>query len=239
VKLLHVFFTAVFLTLIFLCNDVRLAVASGAHALVDLATINPRIVLDIKYATTDNFTGQQIYPAPRCFLLKPVAQALNAMQKELEVEGLGLKVFDGWRPMAAQRLMWKIQLDKFNGDVEKTQKFVSPPSKGGRHTRGTAVDLTIINTRTGKEVAMPTPFDSFDKKASPRATVRDGLTSLQIKNREKLADIAARHGFIRHHPSEWWHKDYRGWDSKKADGSDVYPPREETFEELAASGDRP
>src|SRR5439155_2084266 len=78
----------------------------GAHDLVDITTINPRIRLDIRYATTNNFTHQKVYPSARCCMRKSVAQKLNKVQQELEALGYGLLIWDGYRPLSVQRMFW-------------------------------------------------------------------------------------------------------------------------------------
>src|SRR5262245_4740390 len=103
--------------------------------LVDLQQSIPGVVLDIRYATTNNFTGQRLYPNARCALRKQTAAKLRDVQTDLAAEGLGLKVFDGYRPLSVQKLMWKIVPD---------DKYVANPAKGSRHNRGAAVDLTLI-----------------------------------------------------------------------------------------------
>jgi D-alanyl-D-alanine dipeptidase len=132
-------------------------------------------------------------------LLKEVALHLRDVQEELGVMGLGLKIWDGFRPVAAQWKFWELVPD---------ERYVSDPRKGGRHTRGTAVDLTLI-TKDGQELSMPSAFDDFSEKAH-----RDyaGATKEEIKNRELLQKIMEKHGFIGL-PTEWWHFDLAGWES--------------------------
>ena len=165
--------------------------------LVDLSSIAPNILIDLRYATKDNFTGKVIYDFKRCFLIEKAALALDQVQKELEPYGLGLKVWDGYRPIAAQWKLWEICPD---------ERYVSDPKKGGRHTRGTAVDLTLV-TKTGQELPMPTPFDDFSEKAHrdyPNASVEE------IKNRDFLRKLMEKHGFASV-STEWWHFDLIGW----------------------------
>lgn len=170
--------------------------------LVDVAKLNPKICVDVKYATADNFTKQIVYDSPRCFLLAEVAEAVNNVQKELEKEGLGLKIWDGYRPLSAQWKLWNIVSD---------ERYVSDPRKGGRHTRGTAVDLTIISA-DGTELEMGTGFDDFTCKAHRDCT----KVSQEAKsNRKKLEDIMVKYGF-EPFQFEWWHFDYKGWEQCKS-----------------------
>lgn len=173
-----------------------------ASELVDIQSFIPKIQVDLKYATTDNFTGQIVYNFHRCLLLKAAALRLRDVQAELETVGLGLKVWDGFRPVAAQWKFWELVSD---------ERYVSDPRKGGRHTRGTAVDLTLI-TKEGQELLMPSDFDDFSEKAQQDYA---GASEEAIKNREFLREVMERHGFIGF-PTEWWHFDLIGWQN--------YPP---------------
>jgi len=168
-----------------------------ASELVDIQTIIPTIQIDLKYATKDNFTGQIVYNFSCCLLHKDAALKLRDVQAEFESRGLGLKVWDGFRPMEAQWKFWKLVPD---------ERYVSDPRKGGRHTRGTAVDLTLV-TKAGQELLMPSAFDDFSEKAH-----RDymGASEEAIRNRELLQEVMERHGFIGI-PTEWWHFDLIGW----------------------------
>lgn len=170
--------------------------------LVDIKQINHHIKVDLKYATPDNFTGQIVYNFDYCLLLKPVALQLSKVQEELEKMSLGLKVWDGYRPPAAQWKFWELVPD---------ERFVSDPRKGGRHTRGTAVDLTLI-TKEGVELLMPSAFDEFSEKAHC-----DYMNTSQeaIKNRSLLRAVMEKNGFIGI-ATEWWHYDFVGWEN--------YPP---------------
>jgi len=173
--------------------------------LVDIQTLIPNIQVDLKYATAANFTGQIVYNFQCCLLLKEAALQLSEVQTELEALDLGLKVWDGFRPMAAQWKFWELLPD---------ERYVSDPRKGGRHTRGTAVDLTLI-TKDGQELLMPSGFDDFSEKAH-----QDYMEASDeaIRNREFLREIMERHGFI-NLPTEWWHFDLIGWQN--------YPPVDE------------
>ncbi len=158
----------------------------------------PTIVFDLKYATTDNFTHQQVYETPSCYARIEVINALQKVQVELAKHGLGLKIWDAYRPWQAQCKFWELVPDEM---------YVSDPRKGGRHTKGTAIDVTLVDLATGEELEMPTEFDDFTVKA--HSTYAD-LTPQVLANRSLLKNIMEKHGF-KVARTEWWHYDYKGW----------------------------
>lgn len=165
---------------------------------VDIKTINPNIVLDIRYATTNNFLKKKLYTVPKCALRKKVAEKLSAVQNELETVGLSLKVYDCYRPLSVTKQMWEVLPD---------ENYVANPERGSRHNRGAAVDLTIVDKKTGKELEMPTEFDAFTEKAH-----RDNLTTTPESraNSKLLEMVMQKHGFVSL-MSEWWHFDSDDW----------------------------
>jgi D-alanyl-D-alanine dipeptidase len=171
-----------------------------AHPLgkvVDIKEVSPRIIVDMKYATEDNFTKKRLYDSNTCFLRKSVAVKLDAVQKELEKMNLGLKVWDCYRPLAVQRILWAILPD---------ERYVANPENGSRHNRASAVDVTLVDSH-GNELQMPTGFDDF----SPRAHHHyQDLPDQTIRNRELLKGLMEKAGFI---PlsEEWWHYDDEKW----------------------------
>jgi D-alanyl-D-alanine dipeptidase len=166
--------------------------------LINLETFVPGLILDIRYATTHNFTGEQIYKMARAYARKPVAEALKKIQTELKPQGLGIKIFDGYRPYKATVKFYEVYHDT---------TYVASPYRGSRHNRGCALDLTLIDLKTGKELQMPTGYDSFKKEAWPSTPVADPLIR---KNRQTLINIMQKHGF-KVNGSEWWHYDFIGW----------------------------
>lgn len=166
--------------------------------LVDLERSINGIVLDIRYATTNNFTKQKIYSQAKAYVRKPVFEALKKVQDSLASHHLGLKIFDGYRPYTATEKMYKII---------PNPTFVANPRHGSRHNRGCSVDLTLINLADGKELQMPSDFDDFSEKAHPKYAK---LPKEVIRNRSLLFNIMAHFGFT-HNPNEWWHFDYMGW----------------------------
>jgi D-alanyl-D-alanine dipeptidase len=170
-----------------------------ASELFDVELVIPQILIELKYATADNFTREIVYNFHRCLLLKEATLQLREVQAELETLGLGLKIWDGYRPVAAQWKFWELIPD---------ERYVCDPRKGGRHTRGTAVDLTLV-TKDGQEVSMPSAFDDFSEKAQRNYL---GATPEEIANRELLQKVMEKHGFIGT-SNEWWHFDLVGWEN--------------------------
>lgn len=161
--------------------------------MVDVQKIDPSIRIDIRYATTDNFMKETLYPEARCLLRREVAEKLVRVQKDLMMRGFGLKIFDGYRPLSVQKKMWaRVPIEG----------YVANPAKGSNHNRGAAVDVTLVDA-DGKELAMPSAYDEF----SPRAH-RDysGGTEAERRHRRILEEAMSQEGF--HGIStEWWHFD--------------------------------
>jgi D-alanyl-D-alanine dipeptidase len=189
-----------------------LRAAPIAHGLVDARTIQPPLLEEIRYATRDNFTGEQLYPFPAAFVHRDVAAALQAVQADLAKRGLALKIYDGYRPLSVQQKMW---------DLIRDERYVSNPAVNkGRHTRGTAVDVTLVD-KVGNELPMPSPFDDFTEAAHRDSKA---MTATQRANMLTLQDVMTRHGF-EPYPYEWWHFDFRNWKS--------YPVLDISFDALA------
>jgi D-alanyl-D-alanine dipeptidase len=174
------------------------AISVNKTPLVNISQKIPSIKIELWYATPENFTKQTIYSTATCYVHENVAQALQAIQDELALQGLGLKIWDGFRPLSAQKKLW---------DICPDEKYVSNPAKGGRHTRGTAVDVTIIQLSDEKELPMPTKFDDFTEKAWH--SYEDLATDIK-ENRALLRMIMEKHGFETV-ATEWWHYDLKGW----------------------------
>lgn len=166
--------------------------------LVEIKKYIPGIVLDIRYATTNNFTHHRMYPQARAFARLPVVMALMEVEDDLKTRGLGLKIYDAYRPYTITEKFYEITPDT---------NFVADPRKGSKHNRGCAIDLSLIDLKTGKELDMPTGFDSFSRKAG--ANYPD-LSEQKITNRELLKSMMQAHGF-RVIATEWWHYDFNGW----------------------------
>jgi zinc D-Ala-D-Ala dipeptidase len=170
------------------------------NELIDLEDFIPGLVLDIRYATTNNFTAEQIYQLPKAFARKPVAEALLKIQQALQTDGLGLKIYDAYRPYAATVKFYEVYHDT---------TYVASPYRGSRHNRGCAVDLTLIHLETGEELKMPTPYDSFEEMAHADYPLQDEVA---LRNRELLKAVMREHGF-KVYASEWWHYDFIGWEN--------------------------
>jgi zinc D-Ala-D-Ala dipeptidase len=183
--------------ILFFALWLALPFSSPAQDLVDVRKFIPGVELDIRYATTNNFMKKQIYPQARCFLRRSTAQKLKEVQEELHKSGLGLKVFDGYRPLAMQRKLWATVPD---------DRYVANPAKGSKHNRGAAVDLTLVDGK-GDELQMPTPYDDFTEKA--HANYKN-LPPDAIKNRALLRQVMEKHGFAGI-STEWWHFDDVDW----------------------------
>ncbi|OCX51138.1 D-alanyl-D-alanine dipeptidase [Mucilaginibacter sp. PPCGB 2223] len=166
--------------------------------LIEISKQVPAIQLDIRYATTNNFMHQRMYNQARAFARFPVVKALKAVEAELALLGLGLKIYDAYRPYSVTVQFYKKASDK---------NFVANPKKGSKHNRGCAVDLSLIDLKTGKELDMPTPFDSFSPMA---AADYPNLPAQVLKNRLTLKTAMEHHGF-RQLSNEWWHFDFIGW----------------------------
>lgn len=160
--------------------------------MVDAEKFIPGLQTDVRYATANNFTKQALYPQSRVFLRLPAAKALLAVQRELNARGLGLKIFDGYRPYAVTEKMWATVPD---------DRYAADPSKGSGHNRGAAVDLTLISLKTGKELAMPTDFDNFTEMAHHNYPLTDSAVAA---NRKLLKSVMEQHGFVAL-DTEWWH----------------------------------
>ena len=165
--------------------------------LVDVGAVEPSIVYDIKYATTDNFTGRILYSSSRCLLREDVAERLSQAQRKLKAQGLGLKVFDCYRPVTVQKKMWAVYPD---------ENYVANPASGSRHNRGASVDVGLVDS-AGRELPMPSAFDEFSERSH-----LDFASSSPDKlvNRQVLQNTMRQAGFL---PvtTEWWHFDAPNW----------------------------
>ena len=168
--------------------------------LVELIKLDKTIKLDIRYARSDNFVGRPVYSEARAFLQRPAAEALLNVHKKLKKQGLGLAIFDGYRPWTVTKLFWEVTPDD-------KRKFVANPKNGSRHNRGCAVDLSIYDLKTGKLVSMPSDFDDFSDKAHPEYK---GGTAEETRNRNLLRRMMEAAGFTVN-ANEWWHYDYKDW----------------------------
>ncbi|MBN1349951.1 M15 family metallopeptidase [candidate division KSB1 bacterium] len=182
-----------FALLLLFCKNDRQA------GFIDITRLDSTFVIDVRYATENNFTGEAVYPLAKVALRQTPAESLVAVQRELKSMGLGLKVFDGYRPLSVQKRFWEILPDS---------RYVADPKIGSRHNRGAAVDVTLVDS-TGKELELPTEFDDFSERAHSNA---EDCSAIARTNRELLKRVMENHGF-KQLKTEWWHFDFTGWES--------------------------
>lgn len=170
--------------------------------LLELVTLDPAIKLDMRYATTNNFTGQILYDEARAFLVTPAAHALVQASKAAQADGYGLTIYDAYRPWRITKKLW----DATPAGPKKN--YVANPKRGSKHNRGCAVDLSLHQLQDGQLVEMPTGFDDFSEKAH-----RDymGASEAAIANRTRLQHYMEDVGFAGL-SNEWWHFDFTGWE---------------------------
>jgi CubicO group peptidase (beta-lactamase class C family)/D-alanyl-D-alanine dipeptidase len=185
--------------------------------LVELATLDPTIKLDIRYATTNNFLSTPVYSEPRAFLQRPAAEALLRAHKKLKELGYGLYIHDAYRPWYVTKIFW-------DATPRDKHVFVADPSQGSRHNRGCAVDLSLYDLASGNPVEMVGVYDEMSERSYPGYP---GGTSRQRWHRELLRRAMEDEGFLVY-PFEWWHFDYREWQK--------YPILNLTFEQLRPAG---
>ena len=192
--------------------DYKQRVTMDASGFVLLSDYVPGIIQEIRYYSTYNFIGDRIdgYEEPVAILTKEAARALHSAEKEFNAQGYRIKIFDAYRPANAVRnfIFWCIEdLDLrmkpyFYPDLEKQELFNQGYiAKQSSHSRGSAVDLTLLDMCTGKELDMGSPFDLFSDISHPDS---DKVTAEQRNNRMLLQNVMKRNGFL---PldCEWWH----------------------------------
>jgi D-alanyl-D-alanine dipeptidase len=184
--------------------------------LVELAKLDPKIKLDIRYATDNNFLSAPVYSQARAFLQQPAAEALLRVHKKLMQQGYGLLIHDAYRPWYVTKIFW-------DATPDDKKIFVANPSEGSRHNRGCAVDLSLYDLATGKPVEMVGVYDEMSERSYAGYP---GGTSLQRRHRELLRQAMESEGFLVYE-FEWWHFDYGDWRK--------YPILNLTFEQLASS----
>ncbi|MBI2418453.1 MAG: M15 family metallopeptidase [Ignavibacteriales bacterium] len=178
---------------------------------VNLEKFLPGIYKDIRYATKNNFTGKILYDKAAIFARLPVAKALAKVRAALKPLGLDILLYDAYRPYTITVTMW---------EYVKDDRYAASPRKGSRHNRGCALDLTLVDLKTGKPVMMPTPYDDFTNKAHDNY---NDLPENVIKNRATLRTTMEKFGFS-HITSEWWHFDFEHWNK--------YPLMDISFDDL-------
>lgn len=181
--------------------------------LVELTKLDPSIRLDIRYATDQNFLSTPMYSQARAFLQRPAAEALVRANQKLRAEGYGVLIHDAYRPWYVTKMFW-------DATPDDKKIFVADPATGSKHNRGCAVDLSIYDMKTGREVSMPSIYDEM----TPRAFADyPGGTSDERQHRAILRSAMESQGFTVY-PNEWWHFDYKEWKE--------YPIMNVRFEDL-------
>ena len=185
----------VILVIIFTLFSFTVLFSQTSQEVVDMSEIIPRLKLNVKYATADNFTERKLYTIGKAFGTIPAANSLRIINDSLAKDGLGIMIFDGYRPRTVQYVLW---------EIFPVPGFVANPATGSIHNRGAAIDLTLCDLATGEELAMPTPFDDFTDKAGH---AYQDLPEEVIKNRDFLKNIMKRNGFTENN-MEWWHYEH-------------------------------
>jgi zinc D-Ala-D-Ala dipeptidase len=181
--------------------------------LVELVKLDPTIKLDIRYATDQNFLSTPMYSQARAFLQRPAAQALIRANQKLHAEGFGVVIHDAYRPWYVTKMFW-------DATPDDKKIFVADPATGSKHNRGCAVDLSIYDLKTGREVSMPSVYDEM----TPRAFAEyPGGTEEERLHRATLRGAMEAEGFTIY-PNEWWHYDFKDWKE--------YPIMNVRFEDL-------
>lgn len=174
------------------------AIAAADDRLVEVTPENvPGVVLDLRYATTNNLTGKVLYPEAKAYLRQETIRKLRRVARKLEEEGYRLVLWDAWRPASAQRALWQAKPDG---------KFLTPPSKISRHRRGTSVDLSLAD-KEGKILEMPSGFDEFNAKADEDFSD----VPKEAAQRARILRNAMFEAGFSGVPDEWWHYDLRDW----------------------------
>lgn len=193
-------------------SDFQKAVTMNPSGFVLLADCVPAVIQEIRYYSGYNFIGERIdgYEEPCAIITKEAARALKTVSNEMLVQGYRLKIFDAYRPVSAvkQFVLWGIEDEDirmkqyFYPDLQKQELFAKGYiAKLSSHSRGSTVDLTLLDMATGKEVDMGSPFDLFSEASHPDYK---GITEEQYNNRMTLRRVMIRNGF---EPidCEWWH----------------------------------
>ncbi len=168
--------------------------------LVPLTSLDPSIKLDIRYASTNNFLGTPVYSEARAFLQRPAAEAVARANHTLQPLGYGLIIHDAYRPWYITKVFW-------DATPDDKKRFVADPQQGSRHNRGCAVDLSLYELSTGREVEMTGVYDEMSDRSYPNYP---GGTSRERWRRDLLRQVMEEQGF-QVYEFEWWHFDYKDW----------------------------
>jgi zinc D-Ala-D-Ala dipeptidase len=183
-------------------------------ALVELVRLDPAVKLDMRYATTNNFTGHILYKQARAFMAGAAAEALIRAHKRAQAEGFGFTIYDAYRPWRVTKVLWDAT------PPGPKRNYVANPKTGSRHNRGCAVDMTLHRLSDGGQVEMPSGFDDFSEKAH-RDYADDSVDAR--RHAELLERVMTAEGF-KGMSNEWWHFDFGGWEA--------YPVLDIPFEKM-------
>lgn len=186
--------------------------SDSTEVFVEIIALDDTIIIDLPYSTSNNVFSTRLYPVERAFLRKEVAEHLVAAHRSLEKYGLGIKVWDAYRPRSVQYKMW---------EISPRPGYVGNPDRGSKHNRGAAVDVTLVHLATGIELPMPTPYDEF----SPRAHANDFKLEKHIAERRTILQKVMRENGFKTISTEWWHFDFVEWEK--------FPLEEILIEDLA------
>lgn len=186
------------------------------HDLVNVATLDPSIRLDIRYAGTDNFLSAAVYESARAYLQRPSAEALLRAHNRLKRSGYGILIHDAYRPWFVTWIFWE-------ATPPQLKDFVANPARGSKHNRGCAADVTLYDLKTGVTVEMTSLYDEMSERAYPDYP---GGTAQQRTLRDLLRTAMESEGFMVYE-YEWWHYDYKDWRH--------YPIGNQTFQQLEST----
>ena len=180
-------------TSVFLKNEDKVKGFSTENVpLINLFNIIPHLKTEWHYAGINNFTGQILYKNPKPYLVKPAAEALKLVADSLAKRGYGILLFDAYRPHSVSVKMW---------EIVNNPAYVADPSKGSNHNRGTAVDISLYELKTGRQIKLPTEFDHFTAKAH----FDYNKLPAKVKNNRNLLKNIMHHFGFKPYVKEWWH----------------------------------
>lgn len=178
--------------------------------LVDVAALDAGLTIDLRYATDHNFLSAVFYDAARALLQRPAATAVLRVHQRLHGDGFGLTVFDAYRPWFVTRAFW-------DATPPSMRWMVADPTKGSKHNRGAAIDVTLHDLRTGLPVSMPS---TFDEPTSRSYAFYPGGTTRERWHRAVLRSAMEREGFLLN-PFEWWHFDHPDWSAYRIGNASI------------------
>ena len=194
----RIIFPYIIILLVFTMPTLAKENTTRTNELIEIIKFDPALKLDIRYATKNNFLGRPVYKTAKAFLQKPVAEDLVKVNQEIKKDGYGLLIFDGYRPWSVTKLFW-------DETEPAKRKFVADPKTGSIHNRGCAVDLTLYDLKAGKEIKMPSEYDTFSEAAYPTYT---GGTAEERSRRDFLIKVMKNHNFSVYE-YEWWHFNHK------------------------------